>query len=114
MPASSDIARGNLLFDSVLALTLNVPAVSANASISQTYNVAGLMPLDFIEINRLQTQANVVVANAFCGSPGVLTIEFGNVGTGAAGAANNVPFLVSVARPSNAVLGSAQLPSQIT
>jgi len=84
---STTIARGNALSTFYIAPTLDNTSnsLAANTTTAVTYTIPGLLTTDIITIigyNGSQT-AGVVVAEADCLAANVLTIQFGNLTSGA-------------------------------
>lgn len=75
---SSDIARGNLLYDTMLGVTLSPVSVAANTSAEQTFTIRGLLPSDFVLVQKPTAQAGLGIVGARVSAVDTLAITFMN------------------------------------
>lgn len=82
---STTIARGNSLSTFYVATTITPASVAASTTAAQTFALPGLQTTDIIQVIGLNGSqiAGIIVAEADCLTANVLTIQFGNVTTGA-------------------------------
>jgi hypothetical protein len=82
--SSTTITRGNAHETFYIGPSLTPSAVAANITAVQTFNVPGLQTTDFIMSGGyIANQTNgIFLAECDCLTPGVLTIQFGNLTSG--------------------------------
>jgi len=111
MPSPSELARGNIVGNWVLAVMLSPASVAANTTAEQTFAVTGLAMGDFCEIIKPTTQGGLGIVNSRVSAAGVLAIAFANVtGTAITPTASEVYSLL-VSRPVNVASNVATLTS---
>ncbi len=107
---SSDLARGNILYSTLLGVPLTPVAVGANTTAEQTFTVSGLQVGDVIaSITKPTAQAGLGIVGARVSAANTLAITFSNnTGGGITPTAGQV-YTLLVARPSNP---ASPLPAQ--
>jgi hypothetical protein len=112
MPAGSTISRGNLIIDTMIAVTITPPATITSGTQTQTTTtVPGLLVGDLISWNQTSfTNALVSVTNMYVSAPNTLTSSWSTEGTSQTGVANQT-FLIEVCRYENN--GATVLPNGI-
>lgn len=75
---SSDIARGNLLYDTMLGVVLSPVSVAANTSAEQTFTVRGLLTTDFVLVQKPTAQAGLGIVGVRVSAADTLAITFMN------------------------------------
>jgi len=98
---SSDIARGNILYDTLLAVTLSPSQVSANTTAEQTFTVPGLQTTDMVSVQKPTAQAGLGIVGARVSAPNTLAITFVNVTESGITPTASQTYIVRVTRPSN-------------
>lgn len=114
MPNPSTIAKGNILGEWVLTVTLSPAVVPPNTSNEQGFTVAGLQLGDFIEINKPTVQAGLGIINSRVSAVNTLQIGFGNfTGATITPTASEI-YTLTVTRPENLTGAGNSALSQIT
>jgi len=113
MSNPSEIARGNMTGEWVLALTLSPAAVAATTVAEQTFTLTGAMVGDFVEINKPTTQAGLGIVNSRISANGVLAIAFVNLTGSSLTPTSGETYLCVVSRAVNVSAGLPTL-TQIT
>ena len=81
---SSGIARGNILYDSMLQVTLTPVSVAASTAVEQTFTIPGLLINDFLDINcNVAQTAGISIGNVRVSAVNTAAIEFSNSTAGA-------------------------------
>jgi hypothetical protein len=112
MPGAADIARGNESLNIITySASVTFPTLGANASGTTTFTIPGVQSLDCVGWNMQSPPAHLVLDNVYVSAPNTITILWGTDATGISGA--TVAVLFTVERASNAVMGSAALPSVV-
>lgn len=107
---SSDIARGNILYDTLLGVTLSPAQVAANTTAEQTFTVAGLQVTDIVTVQKPTAQAGLGIVGSRVSAANTLAITFSNnTGGGITPTASQL-YKVRVTRPSNP---AQTLPTQL-
>lgn len=113
MPGMSDIARGNIIFSSLLLREL-IPAASVpgNGMLVSTYDVKGLHLFDFIMIEPQQIlNPPLSISGAWVSAPHKLSVQWLNVTPATSSdTPQHLPCLIRVDRMSNAVEGWRAFP----
>lgn len=99
---SSDIARGNIQYSTLLQTTLSPAQVAANTTAEQTFTVAGLQSTDIpISVIKPTAQAGLGIVGFRVSANNTLAITFSNnTGAGITPTASQV-YKILIARPSN-------------
>jgi hypothetical protein len=98
---SSDIARGNILYDTLLGVTLSPAQVAVNTTAEQTFTVRGLRTTDIVTVQKPTAQAGLGIVGARVSAPDTLAITFSNNTSGAITPTASQLYYVRVTRPSN-------------
>lgn len=101
MPNPSTIPRGNILGNWCLSVTLSPVSVAPNTSAEQSFTVAGLLPGDFIEVNKPTVQAGLAIINSRVSAANTMQIGFGNLTTATITPTAAEVYAVAVSRPEN-------------
>jgi len=83
---ATTIARGNLLLEEVLAVSLtpnNGSNIAANTSVETTYTLPGVQLNDFIEINKPSHTTGLVIGNVRVSAANQVAVMWANVTTAA-------------------------------
>lgn len=75
----STIARGNVINQWVLSLTLSPALVAPNTSNEQTFTIKGLHLGDAVVVNKPTNQAGLAITNSRVSADNTLAISFGNL-----------------------------------
>lgn len=81
---STTIARGNSLSTFYIAPVITPAAIAGAVTATQTFNIPGFQTTDIIKVlgyTGPQT-LGIIIGEADCFTPGVLSIQFGNVTAG--------------------------------
>ena len=98
---SSTLARGNILYTTMLQATLSPAQVAANTTAEQTFTVKGLMTTDFVQVCKPTAQAGLGIVGARVSAADTLAITFSNnTGAGITPTAAQV-YKIRVDRPEN-------------
>lgn len=97
----------------VSATGLSTPSVGANTSVTQTYNLPGVLVNDMIDAQSQSHVAGLSIASSWCAANGVVTVQFVNSTTGTIGVQSNYVVLFQVTRLENANLGLTVFPTAI-
>lgn len=82
MPGPSTIARGNILAEKVIAVSLTPASVPASQTADQAFTVQGVQMADYINANFNGAQTNgVLIANVRITGANTVVITFANVTT---------------------------------
>lgn len=115
MPGESDLARGNIMFSSLLMREL-IPAASVpgNGMLVSTYDVKGLMLLDFIIIEPQEVlNPPLSISGAWVPAPHKMAVQWLNVTPAAStDTPQRLPCLIRIDRMSNGVLGPRAFPRE--
>jgi len=79
---ATTVARGNVLLEEVLQITLtpnNGTNIPANSTVETTYTLQGVLPNDFVEINKPTHTSGIVVSNVRVVAANQIAVQFGNV-----------------------------------
>lgn len=98
---SSDIARGNLQYDTLLGVTLSPAQVAINTTAEQTFTVPGLRTTDIVTVQKPTAQAGLGIVGARVSAANTLAITFSNNTGGAITPTAAQLYKVRVTRPSN-------------
>ena len=80
----STLARGNILYDSMLQVTLTPVSVAASTAAEQSFTILGLQINDFLDVNCNAAQtAGIGIGNARVSALNTMTLEFSNSTAGA-------------------------------
>lgn len=93
-------ARGNILLEEVIAISLNPnngTAIAANSSVETTYTLNGVQVNDFIEINKPSHTAGLCVGNVRVSAANQIAVMWCNVTTGSVTPSAET-YLVAIAR----------------
>jgi hypothetical protein len=100
MPAISNFARGNELFDTMIFVpNVIVPNVGASSTATANTTINGVLPGDFISWNWQGNVANLAIENFWVSAPNVVTSQWSNATLAAINATPPQPFLLEVIRP---------------
>jgi hypothetical protein len=99
MPGSNRVAYGNEIYDTVVSTTCTYPTLAANASGSNTQNIAGVQVGDLFSWNMQAPPAHLVLDNVYCSAPGVITTLWSTDSTGISTGSVTVNF--EIVRPEN-------------
>ncbi len=80
--SGTTVARGTVLLEGVLQLTLtpnNGTNIPANSTVETTYTLPGVLPNDFVEINKPSHTSGIVVSNVRVVAANQIAVQFGNV-----------------------------------
>lgn len=97
---ATSVARGNLLLEEVLAVSLtpnNGTNIPANSSVETTYALNGVQLNDFIEINKPSHTAGLCVGNVRVSAVNQIAVMWCNVTTGAVTPITET-YLIAIAR----------------
>lgn len=75
---SSTIARGNVLYSTLLQSALTPASVAANTTAEQTFTVKGLLPTDFVMVCKPTAQAGLGIVGVRVSAADTLAITFSN------------------------------------
>ena len=96
---STTLARGNMLLEMVLSVTLTPSSVAANTFSTQTFALPGALATDLIGIENANQQiANIIVQSAWVSAAGVGVVQFMNV-SAAAVTPSSGTYIVNLMRP---------------
>jgi hypothetical protein len=101
MPNPSTIARGNIVGEWVLAVTLSPTSVAPNTTAEQSFTIPGLLVGDFIEVNKPSVQAGLAIVNSRVSAANTLQIGFGNLTAATITPTASEVYAISVERPEN-------------
>ena len=102
MPANpSEIARGNMSGEWLVAITISPVSVAPNTTAEQTFAIAGLLLGDFCEINKPAHQGGLGIVNSRVSANGVLAIAFVNATGSTITPTASETYLMCVARSVN-------------
>ena len=103
------IARGNILYDSMLQVTITPVSVAASTAAEQTFTILGLQLNVFLDVNcNIAQTAGITIGNVRVSALNTMSVEFANSTAGALVPAAGV-YNINVTRaevqpmPSNAV-----------
>lgn len=71
-------ARGNIARVFAFTQSLNPASVAANTSAEQNFTIAGLLPGDFVFLQKPTVSAGLTVVSARVSAANTLTVTFGN------------------------------------
>ena len=112
MPGASDISRGNLALDTALLVTITPAAsVTTGASVTSTYSVIGIQPLDLIGFNPQGViTAPLSIGAVWVSAVNTLSVQWTNASAATSSASPAaVLCLLNVTRASN----PSQIPSAL-
>lgn len=82
MPGSTTIARGNILYEKVIAVTLTPAAVGASQTAEQAFTIPGVQLGDYVNANFNGSQQNgVMISNVRVTGANTVAVQFANVTT---------------------------------
>lgn len=85
MPGSTTIARGNIIYEKLIAVTLTPASVAAFSSSEQAFNVPGVQAGDYANVNFVGVQTGtIVIANCRVTGANTVAITFSNISAVAA------------------------------
>ena len=80
----STIARGNILYDSMIQATLAPVSVAGSTAAEQSFTIPGVQVNDFLDINcNVQQTAGIGIGNVRVTAANTIAIEFSNSTAGA-------------------------------
>jgi hypothetical protein len=97
----STIARGNVINQWVLALTLSPASVANATSAEQTFTVKGLHLGDYVAVNKPTSQAGLTITNTRVSADNTLAIAFGNLTAATITPTASEIYTVKVSRAEN-------------
>ena len=99
MPQSTTIARGNVQLEAILQISVTPPAtMNANTTVESTYTVNGIMPGDFIEINKPSHTTGLSIGNIRASAVNQIAIQWVNSTTSTISNTPNELYLIVVSR----------------
>lgn len=98
---SSDLARGNLQYNTALGVTLSPASVANATSAEQTFAVPGLLTTDIVAVQKPTAQAGLGIVGSRVSANGVLAITFMNATAATITPTASEVYKVLVARLSN-------------
>ena len=99
MPQSTTIARGNVQLEAILQISVTPPAtMNANTTVETTYTVNGIMPGDFIEINKPSHTTGLSIGNVRASAANQIAIQWVNSTTSSITNTPNELYLIAVTR----------------
>lgn len=94
------MATGNMSNEWILLITPGLTtSITANSSVEVAITIAGLLPFDFIEVNKLSHVAGISIGNARVSAANTLSMQIVNSTAGAVSLLTGDQYLVSVERP---------------
>lgn len=82
MPGSTTIARGNILYEKVISVTLAPAVVGASQTSEQAFTIPGVQLGDYINANFNGAQTNgVMISNVRITGVNTVAVQFANVTT---------------------------------
>ena len=114
MPNPSTQARGNIVGEWVLSITISPTVVAPNTTAEQTFTVTGLNVGDFVEVNKPTTQGGLGIVNSRVSAANTLAIAFGNLTAATITPTASEIYYLTVTRPDNLNSSGNSLLSQIT
>lgn len=114
MPNPSTIAKGNVLGEWVMAVTLSPTSVAPNTTAEQAFTVNGLQLGDFVEINKPTVQAGLAIINSRVSAVNTLQIGFGNLTGATITPTASEIYTMTVTRPENLTSAGNSVLAQIT
>jgi len=106
--SSTTINRGNALSTTYVGINITPSAVATVTTATQTFSLPGLQTTDIVTVigyNGTQT-AGIIIAEADCLTPNVISIQFGNVTAGSVTPASGI-YTVQVVRPEGSLPATA-------
>jgi hypothetical protein len=98
---STTVQRGNVIFDTLVGITITPTVIAAFDTSTQTFAVPGILTSDCVYASESITQTkSVVLSNAFVPANGVLGIQFLNVSAVAVTPVAGL-YQLSIQRPEN-------------
>lgn len=79
---ATTVTRGNVLLEELIQITLtpnNGTNIPANSTVETTYTLQGVLPNDFVEINKPSHTSGIVVSNVRVPAANQIAVQFGNV-----------------------------------
>lgn len=98
---SSDIARGNVLYSTLLGITLSPASVANATSAEQTFPVPGLLMTDLVFIEKPTAQAGLGIVGTRVSAANVLAVTFMNATAATITPTASELYTLLVTRPSN-------------
>ncbi len=98
---SSDLARGNILYDTLLQATLSPVSVANATSAEQTFSVPGLLTTDIVTVTKPTAQAGLGIVGSRVSAANVLAITFMNATAATITPTASQIYIIRVVRPSN-------------
>jgi hypothetical protein len=109
----STVARGNIINQWAIAVTLSPVSVAASTNAEQTFTILGLHLGDFIWVNKPTTQTGLQLGGCRVSAKDTLAINFANsTGSPITPTASEV-YTIFVARPDNLTSGNVALLSTL-
>lgn len=103
---------GNTAVEALLVLTISPAAVAANTTVEQTFTVSGLLPGDFVEMNKPTAQAGLGIVNTRVSALNTLAITFVNATGATVTPTANEVYQMCITRPLAAAF-TAGLPTSL-
>ena len=93
-------AAGNLSQEWIILLTPGVTtSITAASSVEISLTISGLLPFDFVEVNKLNHVAGLSIGNARVSAANTLAVQMVNSTAGAISLLTTDQYLVSIERP---------------
>ena len=105
----STIARGNLVGEWVLSVTLSPSSVAANTTAEETFAVLGLKMGDLVSVNKPTAQAGLGIVGTRVSAINTLAITFSNNTASPIVPTASEVYAVGVKRPENLLNGASIL-----
>jgi len=111
MANPSEVPRGNVSGNWVLALTLSPASIAPNTTAEQTFTLTGVLLGDYVEVNKPTAQGGLAIVNSRVSANGVIAIAFGNLTAATITPTSNEAYECAVTRPVNVSSGAPTLTS---
>lgn len=99
---SSGVTLGNVVKAWVIARAFSPSAVGANTTAEQTFSVPGLLPGDYVDVNKPTLQTGLGIVGVRVSAADTLAIAFSNNTAGSITPTAGQTYLINVMRPATA------------
>ncbi|HUN80998.1 MAG TPA: hypothetical protein VMV81_05745 [Phycisphaerae bacterium] len=113
MSNPNTLARGNIMAEWALNVTLSPTSVPNATTAEQTFTVNGLQLGDNVSVNKPTTQAGLFIANSRVSAANTLAIAFGNVTSATITPTASESYSIVVTRVENLTMSNTSPLSQV-